>query len=159
MGPPDRILVVGQNTSVVMKLVRLLRESGCDTVVTTSYPSGRHALDSYPTVVIAEVRLGAYNGLHLALRARARGIAAVVCGDGDPATEREALQVGAAYLNVQNLEMSAVQATVDAAVTQSQRDAAAATPLMAASGSAGMGRGTGISGESSRTSCSPPAAY
>ena len=159
MGRPNKVLVVGQDTGLVMKLVRLLRESGCDTAVTTSYTSGRHALDSHPAVVIAEIRLGAYNGLHLALRARSRGIAAVVYGDGDPATEREATELGAAYLNVRNLDTSGVQSAVAAAVMQSRRDVAGPTPSMATCGSAEMGRGTGTSAESSETSCSPPAAY
>ena len=160
MSRGDTVLVVGQDTRLVMKLVRLLRESGCEAAVTTSYTSGRQALDSHPAVLIAEVRLGAYNGLHLALRARSRGIAAVVCGDGNPATERDAREVGAAYLNVRNLERITVQEAVGAALTQSRPDGGAvSTPAMAASGSAGTGRGTGTSAESSETSCSPRAAY
>jgi DNA-binding response OmpR family regulator len=159
MSRGDTALVVGQDTRLVMTLVRLLRESGCEAAVTTSYTSGRNALDSHPAVVIAELKLGAYNGLHLALRARVREIGAVVCDEGNPATEREAREIGAAYLNVQNLERTAVQAAVGAALMQSRRDVrAASTPAMATSGSAGTVRGTGISVESSETSCNPPAA-
>src|SRR5690606_29444671 len=51
-----------------------------------------------PALLISEVRLGEYNGLHLALRARARDIPAVIVGDADPVLEHDARQLGAAFL-------------------------------------------------------------
>ena len=74
MDPSHKVLVVAQDTRLAMTLVSLLRESGCEPAVTTSYSAGRDQLDAGPAFVIAEVRLGAYNGLHLALKARAKGI-------------------------------------------------------------------------------------
>ena len=51
-----------------------------------------------PSVLIAEVRLGDYNGLHLALRAKAGSIPALVLGNPDPVLEREAERLGVVYL-------------------------------------------------------------
>jgi len=117
MDQSHKVLVVAQDTQLVKALVTWLRRSGCEPAVTTSYSAGREQLDAMPAVVIAEVRLGAYNGLHLALRARAKGIPAVVFGDANPTTEREARQVGAAYLSPFNLEHTELQSLLRTAVT------------------------------------------
>ena len=117
MDQSHKVLVVAQDTRLAMTLVSLLRESGCEPAVTTSYSAGRDQLDLRPAFVIAEVRLGAYNGLHLALKARAKGIPAAVFGDANPTTEREARQVGAAYLNAFDLEKAELQSLLRAAIT------------------------------------------
>jgi DNA-binding response OmpR family regulator len=116
MDPSHKVLIVAQDTRLAMTLVSLLRESGCEPSVTTSYSAGRDQLDARPAFLIAEVRLGAYNGLHLALRARAKGIPAAVFGDANPTTEREARQVGAAYLSPIDLEKTELQSLLRAAV-------------------------------------------
>ena len=116
MNRSHKVLVVAQDTRLAMTLVSWLRESGCEPAVTTSYSAGRDQLDAGPACVIAEVRLGAYNGLHLALRARAKGIPAVVFGDANPATEREAREVGAAYLSPFDLENAELQSLLRAGV-------------------------------------------
>ena len=117
MDQSHKVLVVAQDTRLAMTLVSLLRESGCEPAVTTSYSAGRDQLEAGPAFVMAEVRLGAYNGLHLALRARAKGIPAAVFGDANPTTEREARQVGAAYLNAFDLEKAELQSLLRAAIT------------------------------------------
>jgi DNA-binding response OmpR family regulator len=114
---PRKALVVAQDTQLAMTLVSWLRQSGCEPAVTTSYSAGRVGLDEGPAIVIAEVRLGAYNGLHLALRARAKGIPAVVFGEADAATEREARQVGAAYLSPFDLEKAELRSFLSPAIT------------------------------------------
>jgi DNA-binding NtrC family response regulator len=116
---PQKVLVVAQDTHLAMALVAWLRKSGCEPAVTTSYSAGRDQLDQMPAIVIAEVRLGAYNGLHLALRARAKGIPAVVFGEADAATEREARQVGAAYFSPFDLDKAELQSLLRTAVTPS----------------------------------------
>lgn len=113
------MLVVAQDTRLAMSLVAWLRKSGCEPAVTTSYSAGRDQLEKGPAIVIAEVKLGAYNGLHLALRARAKGIPAVVFGEANAATEREARQVGAAYLSPFDLEKAELQSLLRTAVTPS----------------------------------------
>ena len=54
-----------------------------------------------PDLLMTDVRLGAYNGLHLVIRAHAEHPempAIVVDADHDPVLEREASDVGAAYV-------------------------------------------------------------
>ena len=113
----QKVLVVAQDTQLAMTLVSWLRESGCEPSLTTSFSAGRDQLDARPAMVMAQVRLGAYNGLHLALRARAKGIPAIVLGDADPATEREARQVGAAYLSPFDLEKAELLSLLRAILT------------------------------------------
>ena len=119
LGRPQQVLVVAQDTRLAMSLVAWLRKCGCEPAVTTSYSAGRDQLEKGPAIVIAEVKLGAYNGLHLALRARAKGIPAVVFGEANAATEREARQVGAAYFNPLDLEKAELQSLLRTAVTPS----------------------------------------
>jgi len=115
--PSQKVLVVAQDTRLAMALVSWLRESGCEPALTTSFSDGRNQLEMRPAIIMAQVRLGAYNGLHLALRARAKGIPAIVLGDADPATEREAREVGAAYLNPFDLEKAELQSLLRATAT------------------------------------------
>jgi len=44
------------------------------------------------------VRLGEYNGLHLALRGQSHGVPAIVIGEPDPVLERDAQKLGAVYV-------------------------------------------------------------
>lgn len=120
MGSGRPVLVVAQDSQLLMLLVSWLRDSGCPTAVTTSFSAGKEQLESRPAAVLAEVRLGAYNGLHLALRARVRGIPAVVLGDANAITEREAKEMGAAYLTPSNLRKSDVQSLLRDAVRRSR---------------------------------------
>ena len=113
----QKVLVVAQDTQLAMTLVSWLRESGCEPALTTSFSAGRDQLEAGPAIVMAQVRLGAFNGLHLALRARAKGIPAIVLGDADPATEREARKVGAAYLSPFGLDKAELQSLLRAAIT------------------------------------------
>ena len=113
----QKVLVVAQDTHLAMTLVSWLRESGCEPFLTTSFSAGRDQLDAGPAIIMAQVRLGAFNGLHLALCARAKGIPAIVLGDADPATEREARKVGAAYLSAFELEKVELQSLLRATIT------------------------------------------
>ena len=142
MDQSHKVLVVAQDTRLAMTLVSLLRESGCEPAVTTSYSAGRDQLDARPAFVIAEVRLGAYNGLHLALRARAKGIPAAVFGDANPTTEREAREVGAAYLSPFDLEKAELQSLLRAAVTPSPALSLSSPESPASCGSAETARDT-----------------
>ena len=56
------------------------------------------SLESSPDLLISEVRLGEYNGLHLALRAQVRGIRAIVIGVRDRVIQQDAAMLGATYL-------------------------------------------------------------
>jgi DNA-binding response OmpR family regulator len=109
----SRVLVVTSDSHLADTLDAWLTEAGCHADVTRSFVEGREHLECAPAIVVTELRLGAYNGLHLALKARAKGIPAVVVGDGDVAMEREAGSLGAAYLNVTELTKSDVQLLIN----------------------------------------------
>ena len=95
---PLRVLVVAPTSPLAANLVEWLTEAGHEVILVTSFLAGKARLELTPSVLIAEVRLGDYNGLHLALRAKAGGIPALVLGDTDPVLEREAERLGVTYL-------------------------------------------------------------
>ena len=148
MNQSHKVLVVAQDTRLAMTLVSWLRESGCEPALTTSYSAGCDQLEARPAFVIAEIRLGAYNGLHLALRARAKGIPAVVFGDANPATEREAREVGAAYLSPFDLENAELQSLLRAGAMPLPGWRLASAPPQASCEDAETERGTDTYGGS-----------
>lgn len=91
-------LVVAPTHVIATKVFAWLVDAGWSPVVVPSFLDAKQHLERNPALMIAEVRLGEYNGLHLALRAQARGIPVVVLGECDPVLQREAKDVGAAYL-------------------------------------------------------------
>jgi CheY-like chemotaxis protein len=95
---PLRVLVVAPTPPLAANLVEWLTEAGHEVILVTSFLAGKARLEIAPSVLIAEVRLGDYNGLHLALRAKAGNIPALVLGNPDPVLEREAERLGVLYL-------------------------------------------------------------
>jgi len=97
MGPS--ILVVDDDPAALGGLVELLRSAGYDAVGAASFDEAIQALASMtPDVLIADVRLAEYNGLHLLHRSRAshpRMASIVISGHPDIAIEREAALAGA----------------------------------------------------------------
>lgn len=92
------VLVVAPTASIASKIFAWLTDAGCAPVVVASFAAGKQYLEEHPAVLISEVRLGEYNGLHLALRAQVRHIPTVLVGQPDSVLEREAAQLGATYL-------------------------------------------------------------
>jgi len=74
-------------------------DAGMRVTIVQTFAHAREQLQRSPHLLISEVRLGDYNGLHLALRARSSGIPAIVVGKGEDAVlEREAHKLGAIYV-------------------------------------------------------------
>jgi DNA-binding NtrC family response regulator len=119
MNVPQTVLVVAEDIQLATTLVSWLSDSGCRLAVTASYRAGKDHLDTKPALLISQVRLGAYNGLQLALRARAQGIPAVVCGDANSCTKRDAEELGADYMDASNLPKERLLRLVQTAVTPS----------------------------------------
>ncbi len=92
------VLIVAQTPSVARALSTWFMEAGYGAVVATSFAAAKVQLDSDPDLLVSELRLGDYNGLHLGMQARARGIPAVVMSDADPVLEREAEGLGVVYV-------------------------------------------------------------
>jgi hypothetical protein len=86
------------------RVVRCLARTGFDLHVVASFEAAKAELIEQPDLLITEIRLAAYNGLHLALRAQARGIRSIVIGAPDLLFERDAARFGAQYLNVAALD-------------------------------------------------------
>jgi DNA-binding response OmpR family regulator len=94
-----RILVVTSTRDVADRVLRSV--AGHEVVVRTDFQSAKAELDQQPPdVLVAQVRLGAFNGLHLAIRARGRGLPTqtILIGEPDAVLEDEARQQHARYL-------------------------------------------------------------
>ena len=129
---PLRVLVVAPTSPLAANLVEWLTEAGHEVILVTSFLAGKARLELAPSVLIAEVRLGDYNGLHLALRAKAGGIPSLVVGDADPVLEREAQRLGVAYLAHQ------LSRSVLLSALGQVEPAAAAAEVASSSASAGL---------------------
>jgi DNA-binding response OmpR family regulator len=96
-------LVVAQTPSLVTALLSHLDSSSYDVTVVRGFAAGKTHLDLEPDLLLTELRLGEYNGLHLALRAGAARIPAAVIGEPDTVLERDAAKLGASYIQTGEL--------------------------------------------------------
>jgi DNA-binding NtrC family response regulator len=108
MNPPSsatdklRLLIVDDDVSLLDAMQRALRDSLRTVVACDSFEKARQMLKDQPfDALITDVRLGAFNGLQLAVMARdmypeMRLI--VFSGFDDPVLRADAEQIGAAYL-------------------------------------------------------------
>ena len=97
------ILVVDGDLDGRMKSSRLLRQQAYDVSSVGTFQEAIEilSLGSPPHLLITELRLGAFNGLHLVIRGRAEFpemAAIVVTKNTDPVLEAEAKRYGAAYV-------------------------------------------------------------
>ena len=98
MARRHHVVIVAQNPALATALLSWLGSAGYELAIVTTFGAAKALLDTEPALIIAEVKLGEYNGLHLALKARAAGIPAIVIGPKDPVLARDAEELGAAYL-------------------------------------------------------------
>ena len=96
LGP--RVLIVADTPALTEDLLGWLVPGGYQSTVATTFACAMRQLRTHPQLVISQLRLGAYNGLHVALRARGEGIPAIVIGQPDTVLEREARQLGATFV-------------------------------------------------------------
>ena len=83
------VLVVAPTPAIAETVTSRLVSLRANVTLVTSFNAARQGLcESTPDLLISEVRLGEFNGLHLALRARSKGIRAIVLGDNDQVTQR-----------------------------------------------------------------------
>ena len=92
------VLIVAPTRPLASALSAWLADTGHDVDLVTSFADAKTQLAKGPCLMISEVRLGDYNGLHLAMRAHAHGIPAMVIGAPDSVLQREAERLGARYL-------------------------------------------------------------
>jgi FixJ family two-component response regulator len=94
-------IVVVSDPDIADMLVDCLSTAGYTARVIREFVTARAELDgTAPDLLVAQIKLGAYNGLHLAIRSRSRGAKTpvVLIGDADPVLQAEADRVHAAYL-------------------------------------------------------------
>jgi DNA-binding NtrC family response regulator len=110
------ILVVDDDHAALSGLVELLKSAGYAATGSRSFDEAVRALTTTnPDLLIADVRLGEYNGLHLLLRSRDShpGMASIVISaHPDPAIEREATAAGASAFLLKPLRLGEFLATV-----------------------------------------------
>jgi DNA-binding response OmpR family regulator len=94
-----KILVVDDDVATCNGLKEVLRRENFEVMAVGTYAEGRAALDGFqPDLLIADVRLGEYNGLQL-LAMNPRAIPTIVItGHADVVIELEARRLGADYL-------------------------------------------------------------
>ena len=105
-----QLLIVTPSPALAENLIKWVVSAGYRPSVATTFESANRQLRSSPQIVITQVRLHEYNGLHLALRAREAGIPAVVVGDADTVIERDAEQLGATFVKRDELERESMLA-------------------------------------------------
>ena len=102
MRQKPRILVVHEDAATATRLAMEITAMGCTVVTATNFEDGKTLLAGPPpALLIAGVRLGEYNGLHLVIRALLDHpvMSAIVIGDEpNPTFEAEVASHGAVFL-------------------------------------------------------------
>jgi DNA-binding response OmpR family regulator len=101
------VLVVDTHEPLLTRLVEILTAAGHHVVSCRCFEDGKRYLQrETPHAIVTELRLGAFNGLHLILLARQKApdIAAVVySGSEDSGIRLDAASGGACYLDKETL--------------------------------------------------------
>jgi DNA-binding NtrC family response regulator len=114
---PLTILVVDDDRAARAGLLELLESAGFAVAGAGSFEEATKALATMtPDLLVADVRLAAFNGLHLLHRSRSthpRMASIVISGYPDPGIEHEAKQAGAAAFLLKPLDPPAFLAKVN----------------------------------------------
>ncbi len=94
-----RVLIIDDDQEYLGLCTMILREDGHDVVPCNHFHEGRRRLaHEYFDALIADVRLGAYNGLHLITLAAPATIKIAVSAYRDTVISRDAEQAGARFV-------------------------------------------------------------
>jgi DNA-binding response OmpR family regulator len=96
-----RALIVTAQPDLGRTMTMWLSSVGHDALLLTDFNRGRSEIEAHlPYLLIAEVKLAAFNGLHLVscLRRRTAATPAIIVGNPDVVLEREAQRLGALYM-------------------------------------------------------------
>jgi DNA-binding NtrC family response regulator len=95
----QRILVVEDDASIRTLLRNILERAGYETLLATTFQEGKRALAvDAPDLLIADVRLGEFNGLQLLITSDRPVPAIMITGFPDPVLAEEARSLGAAHI-------------------------------------------------------------
>ncbi len=96
---PQKILIVDDDEPTRAGLAMLLADAGYETVTSGTVPTAIKLLtDEQPDLLLVDIRLDQYNGLHLVAMRKAPIPAVVLTGFADPAIEADARRLGAEFL-------------------------------------------------------------
>jgi len=113
---PPLILVVDDDRAARAGLVELLQAAGYTVTGAGTFEEATKILaTSTPDLLVADVRLAAFNGLHLLHRSRRthpRMASIVISGYPDPAIEHDAQEAGASAFLIKPLDPQAFLARV-----------------------------------------------
>lgn len=101
MAFPPQILLVTPSADVARTVTQALDGTDFQILTFKDFSAARMAVERRPPdLLISEVRLGAYNGLHLAIIARGRHATtrAILIGPPDPVMEAEASRQHVTYV-------------------------------------------------------------
>lgn len=107
-----RVLVVSHSLKLANNLLMWLTDAGYELAVATTFNAAKEQLRTAPDILITELKLREYNGLHLALRAHRDGIpSAVIATDSRYADD--AREIGARYVLCDNVQRDDILLLVD----------------------------------------------
>ena len=95
------VLVVGTDARRSEAIAKVLRSDGRDVIVATTFEKARALLASSPDLLITDIQLGAYNGLHLVWQRYyddPTQPSIVISAYPDPVLEIEASRLGCPFL-------------------------------------------------------------
>jgi DNA-binding NtrC family response regulator len=111
-----RVLIIDDDEAYLRACTTILSGDGHDVVACGDFNEGRHMLAHEEfDALIADVRLGAYNGLHLITLAAPTMIKIVVSAFLDTVIRRDAEQAGARF-HVKPADCASVSALLSSAV-------------------------------------------
>lgn len=92
-----RVLVVSPTSFLAKTLASVISRAGHRVTAVETFQAAKAHLQSAPDLLITDLKLGEYNGLHLALRCRAVGIPVIVVAD--KSFEPDVEQLGATWMS------------------------------------------------------------
>ena len=113
------VLLVSPTASLRRVVASALSRVRYRMLVAKSFEEAKEWCTAAPHLLVTELKLGAYNGLHLAVRAALTQTPAIVIGD--KAFEQEIEQVGAVWMSAEAAvtdELPAVASEQDAAIIE-----------------------------------------
>jgi DNA-binding NtrC family response regulator len=120
----QRILLVEPNTTLRDTFASVLAGVATEVRAYGDFPSARRAFDATAhDLLVSQLRLGAFNGLHLVFLARRRQMRCVVYDAmTDPVLAREVQSAGAFYERIDHLPRVLVNYVVHALPPRDRRD-------------------------------------
>ena len=95
------VVLVDDNADLLSAVAELMREYRLEVMPFLDFESARHYLQEHaPDALVTDVRLGAFNGLHLLVLAKQwapKAVTSVYSGYSDPVIEQQAARWGAGY--------------------------------------------------------------